>query len=51
MTRGETPPFRPNVDLRAQKSTADVDPSVVQLMSDCWKEDPEQRPDFKQVFH
>lgn len=28
---------------------AEVEPAMIQLMNDCWKEDPELRPDFKQV--
>lgn len=42
----QSPPFRPSV---GNNSDADVEPAMIQLMNDCWKEDPELRPDFKQI--
>ena len=39
---GETPPFRPRVP--AGSSVAAVDSRLVDLMQQCWLEDPTHRP-------
>lgn len=46
VSKAESPPFRPSISTA---NDAEVDPAMVQLMNDCWKEDPELRPFFKQV--
>lgn len=43
--KAESPPFRPNVNV----GNDEVDPAMIQVMHDCWKEDPDLRPDFKQI--
>lgn len=45
MAKAESPPFRPQI----AKKDGETDPAVFQLLQDCWKEDPELRPDFKHV--
>ena len=44
--RGESPPFRPSLDLIPSKEGNDY---VKKCLEDCWNEDPEKRPDFKQI--
>lgn len=38
--------MRPTVRLA---NDTDIDPAMIQLMHDCWKENPDTRPDFKQI--
>jgi len=42
---GETPPFRPPVP--PDDKTNDI--QLVQLMRDCWDENPTLRPDFSTI--
>lgn len=46
LAKCESPPFRPSVKLG---NDMNIEPAVLQLMNDCWKEDPEMRPSFKQI--
>jgi hypothetical protein len=46
VAKAESPPFRPSANLNSE---GDIDPAMIQLMMDCWKEDPELRPTFKSV--
>uniref|UniRef100_A0A915L9N2 guanylate cyclase n=1 Tax=Romanomermis culicivorax TaxID=13658 RepID=A0A915L9N2_ROMCU len=46
VAKTESPPFRPTVKLDKEN---DVDPAMIQIMNDCWKEDPVLRPNFKHV--
>lgn len=39
----EDPPFRPNIPSMEMK------PEYIQLMVDCWDDDPEERPHFYRI--
>ncbi|XP_070541354.1 atrial natriuretic peptide receptor 2-like isoform X2 [Ptychodera flava] len=42
----EDPPFRPSIMI---ESHLDITPALISLMSHCWEEKPEDRPDFYAV--
>uniref|UniRef100_A0A914XGJ1 Guanylate cyclase n=2 Tax=Plectus sambesii TaxID=2011161 RepID=A0A914XGJ1_9BILA len=44
--KGERPPFRPIINLPAN---TDVNPTIVNLIRDCWSENPEDRPSMKMI--
>uniref|UniRef100_A0A914UU88 Guanylate cyclase n=1 Tax=Plectus sambesii TaxID=2011161 RepID=A0A914UU88_9BILA len=46
VVKGERPPFRPVINL-PQKS--DVNPTMVNLIRDCWSEKPEDRPSMRTI--
>ena len=49
---GETPPYRPTIPKLASSSMADdvVDMRLVDLMQQCWLEDPHIRPQLSTVL-
>ncbi|CAH1800463.1 unnamed protein product [Owenia fusiformis] len=44
VTRGDNPPYRPEV-----REDKDAKPDMIELMRDCWHENPFYRPDFCQI--
>lgn len=44
--RGDTPVLRP---LLRNERDADVDAHMISLMNDCWVEEPERRPELKEI--
>uniref|UniRef100_A0A914VG35 Guanylate cyclase n=1 Tax=Plectus sambesii TaxID=2011161 RepID=A0A914VG35_9BILA len=44
--KGERPPFRPLINLPAN---TDGNPTIVNLIRDCWSENPEDRPSMKMI--
>ncbi|CAH1801680.1 unnamed protein product [Owenia fusiformis] len=44
VARGDNPPFRPEV-----REDRDAKPDMIELMRDCWHENPFYRPDFTQI--
>lgn len=43
--KGEAPPLRPDVP----RNPPDASPAAVPLLSHCWEEAPELRPDFTEI--
>ena len=41
-------PYRPEIPKSAD--AAEINPSTVDLMKECWNEDPDQRPDFSKII-
>uniref|UniRef100_A0AC35UDV1 Guanylate cyclase n=1 Tax=Rhabditophanes sp. KR3021 TaxID=114890 RepID=A0AC35UDV1_9BILA len=44
--RGGSIPLRPNIKLA---EAADINPAMITLVRDCWKENPTERPNTKQI--
>ena len=48
VAKGGTNPYRPKIPPSTGKD--EINPGMINLMKECWNEDPGQRPDFKKVI-
>jgi len=44
--KGEQPIFRP---MLKNERDADMDANMIQMMKDCWIEEPDRRPEIKEI--